>query len=86
MLENSGHLRGVVGVAVGQYFKCGGDKTTQGDWTAIDVLRDRLARLDVPILGGLPLGHGRYPRAVPHGTRATIDAKTKTLTVSAGVR
>ncbi len=86
MLQNSGHLKGIVGVAVGQYFKCGGDATTRGDWTAIDVLRDRLARLNVPILGGLPLGHGERPLAVPIGTMATLDTKTKTLIVHPGVR
>lgn len=86
MLENAGYLKGIKGVAVGQYFKCGADATTQGTWTAIDVLRDRLSRLNVPILGGLPIGHGAHPRAVPLGTRATLDADSGTLTVEAGVR
>jgi muramoyltetrapeptide carboxypeptidase len=86
MLQNAGHLNGIVGVAVGQYFECGGDATTQGNWSAVDVLRDRLARFNVPILGGLPLGHGNYPLAVPVGTVATLDTEAKTLTVQAGVR
>lgn len=86
MLQNAGHLKGVIGVAVGQYFKCGGDATTRGDWSAIDVLRDRLTHLNVPILGGLPLGHGENPLAVPLGTVATLNTKTKTLIVNPGVR
>lgn len=85
MLQNAGHLKGIVGIAVGQYFKCGGDATTQGDWTAIDVLRDRLAHYNVPILGGLPLGHGNHPIAVPIGTMAVLDAKAKTLTVDPSI-
>ena len=48
-------------MAVGQYTECGGNPDDQGDWTAIDVLRDRLGRLGVPILGGLPIGHGAGP-------------------------
>jgi muramoyltetrapeptide carboxypeptidase len=86
MLQNAGHLKGIVGVAVGQYFKCGGDATTQGAWTAIDVLRDRLTRFNVPILGGLPLGHGEHPLAVPISTMAALDAKAKTLTIHGGVK
>lgn len=86
MLHNAGHLNGLVGVAVGQYFKCGGDATTQGEWTAVDVLRDRLARLNVPVLGGLPLGHGDNPLAVPLGTEATLDTETKTLVVNPAVQ
>ena len=58
----------------------------QGSWTAVDVLRDRLDRLDVPIVGGLPIGHGRHPIAVPTGTTATLDADEGTLTVTSAVR
>ena len=85
MLTNAGLLRHVVGVAVGQYTDCGPDATTQGDWTAIDVLRDRLHRLGVPVLGGLPIGHGRPATAVPVGTMATLDADAGTLTVASAV-
>ena len=83
MLENAGHLKGIRGVAVGRYHLCGGDATTQGEWTAIDVLRDRLSRLNVPILGGLPLGHGENTESVPLGTLATLDTDNGTLTVDA---
>jgi muramoyltetrapeptide carboxypeptidase len=80
MLTNAGHLDGLRGVAVGQFTKCG----THGDWTAVDVLRDRLNRLGVPILGGLPIGHGMHPRTVPLGTVATLDADAGTLVVDSG--
>lgn len=85
MLRNAGHLRGVRGVAVGQYTNCEPDAATQGDWTVLDVLRDRLGRLGVPILGGLPIGHGEGPRAVPIGTTATLDADAGTLTIAPAV-
>lgn len=86
MLTNARHLDGIVGVAVGRYYLCGPDETTQGEWTAIDVLRDRLHRLNVPILGGLALGHGKNTESVPLGTMATLDADTGTLTVEAAVK
>lgn len=85
MLQNAGHLKGIKAVAVGQYTNCTSDATTQGSWTAIDVLRDRLGKLGVPILSGLPIGHGENPLAVPIGTKATLDATTKTLTVEPAV-
>ncbi len=86
MLANSGALAGIVGVAVGQYTRCGGDERTQGEWTDIDVLRDRLSQFGVPILGGLPLGHGDNPLAVPIGTIAHLDADAGTLRVGAAVQ
>lgn len=86
MLQKAGHLAGICGVAVGRYFLCGPDATTQGEWTAVDVLRDRLHRLNVPILGGLPLGHGGNTESLPVGTMATLDADAGTLTVAPGVQ
>ncbi len=85
MLANSGALQGIAGVAVGQYTKCGTDDSTRGNWTEIDVLRDRLAELQVPVLGGLPIGHGDNPQAVPIGTPATLDATAGVLHVAPAV-
>lgn len=86
MLLNAGHLRGICGVAIGQYTRCEPDASTKGDWTVLDVLRDRIGRLGVPILGGLPIGHGDHPLAVPIGTVATMDADAGILTVDPAVR
>jgi len=85
MLENAGHLTGLKGIAIGQYTECGPDATTQGNWTTNDVIGERLRRLNVPILGGLPIGHGDSPVAVPIGTMATLDANSGTLTVESAV-
>lgn len=84
-LTKIGALRNIAGIAVGQYAGCGPDATTQGDWHTNDVLRDKLERLGVPILGGLPIGHGNSPLAVPIGSRATLDTAAKTLTVESAV-
>ena len=82
-----GHLKGIAGVAVGQYTGCGSgtDPTSNSRCTEIDVLRDRLTCLGVPVLGGLPIGHGEDPVALPIGTIATLDADAGTLTVESGV-
>jgi muramoyltetrapeptide carboxypeptidase len=77
MLRKAGHLHGVAGVALGQF--TGFDMNAS--ITIVDLLRDHLERLGVPILGGLPLGHGREPLAVPIGCMATLDAANRMMTV-----
>ena len=74
-------LDGVAGVAVGQFTDC----ADGWDVTVNDVLIDRLGDLGVPVLGGLPIGHGTGQLTVPVGTRATLDADTGVLTVAPGV-
>jgi len=88
MLINSGIIRNVAGIAVGQYTECGNATDPSGitTCTEIDILRDRLGQLGVPILGGLPIGHGKNPIALPIGTKAVLDADAGTLRVTAGVR
>lgn len=82
-LLRSGRLEGLRGVALGQFLRSG-DKR-EGKWSAVDVLYDRLSPLGVPVLGGLPLGHGPRPLTVPLGTSAFMDTAARTLTVQPGV-
>lgn len=77
-LIKSGYLASIAGVAVGQFANFAPSKGL----TVVDVLRDRLGVLGVPVLGGLPLGHGDNALAIPIGTESTLDADNKTLTVS----
>ena len=81
-LLKSGALAGVAGVAVGQFTGFASSKGV----TVVELLRERLAHLAVPILGGLPFGHGDNPVAVPVGTQAVLDASGGTLTVAAAMR
>ncbi len=87
-LSRSGAFDGVRGIALGQFlgFEQDDGDPTLGGWGVVDVLRDRLDRLGVPILGGLPAGHGDHPPTIPIGTEATIDTAAGTLTVQAAVR
>jgi len=82
-LLNSGVLEGVRGVAVGQFVRSAAP--APGKWSFLEILDDRLGTLGIPILGGLPFGHGRIPSTVPLGTTAVLDAEAGTLTVEPAV-
>jgi muramoyltetrapeptide carboxypeptidase len=47
---------------------------------------DHLAALGVPVLGGLPVGHGPDQLTVALGVPATIDVGAGTLTVESAVQ
>ena len=47
--------------------------------TARNVVLDRLGSLGVPILSGLPIGHGQENLALVIGAKARIDQKTGRL-------
>lgn len=76
----SDSLEGITGIAIGRFD--GFDGYEDRGWTICDVLQDRLAPLDVPVLGGLPIGHGPDPRTVPMGVHARLDADLGTLTTT----
>jgi muramoyltetrapeptide carboxypeptidase len=80
-LRRAGGLTGLAGVAVGQFTNC------TDDWavTVADVLSEHLNALGVPVLGGLPIGHGREQLAVPIGVPAVLDAASGTLTTEPAV-
>ncbi|WP_020386244.1 hypothetical protein [Kribbella catacumbae] len=82
-LLRSGVLRGLRGVALGQFTGFAG--YTDRGWTLVEVLKDRLGKFDVPVLGGLPVGHGPEALAVPIGPEAVLDTEAGTLTVRPAV-
>ena len=85
-LTHAGKLDNVAGVVVGDMDKCDwGDLRPVSDWARSrsieDVLEERLEPLGVPVLYGLPLGHGKHLAALPLGVACTLDADARTLTV-----
>lgn len=82
-LGNCGILQSLAGIAIGQFTEPTG---AGGVVTPADVLRERLCGLGIPVLGGLPIGHGQNNIAVPLGTEATLDAERGTLVVAPAVR
>lgn len=63
-LRTSGQLSRVTGVCVGDLT---GDGRSALQRPALEVVRDCLAPLGVPLFAGLPVGHGRTNRALPLG-------------------
>jgi muramoyltetrapeptide carboxypeptidase len=82
-LEQIGKLVGVRGIVVGELAGCEGDGYTSAprSKTLESVLEDRLGGLGVPVLYGLPLGHGATLATLPLGVGATVDADAMTLTI-----
>jgi muramoyltetrapeptide carboxypeptidase len=82
-LEQLGKLDGARGIVVGELAGC-----EWYDWTSAprtktleEVLEGRLAHLGLPVLYGLPLGHGDSLATLPLGVEATLDADKRTLTI-----
>jgi muramoyltetrapeptide carboxypeptidase len=74
----AGALDGIAGIAIG--YLQGFEGYADRGWTVLDVLRDRLRLLEVPVLAGLPLGHDESPRTVGLGLAHRLDADAATLT------
>jgi muramoyltetrapeptide carboxypeptidase len=82
-LEQAGKLEGVRGIVVGELAGCEWHDYTSSprSKTLENVLEDRLGGLGVPVLYGLPLGHGASLATLPLGVEATVDADALTLTI-----
>lgn len=84
-LQQAGKLDGVAGVLVAELPYTEWGQGIGPDWprvrTVDDVLDARLGGLGVPVLYGLPVGHGDALATLPLGVEATLDADALTLTI-----
>jgi muramoyltetrapeptide carboxypeptidase len=64
---------GVAGVVLGSWTDCGPG--------ALETVVERLEVLGVPLISGLPFGHGVPQLTMPLGVEATLDADAGTLTL-----
>lgn len=83
-LLNSGGLGGVRGVVVGTAVRCDPAAGVPSG-TFDEVIAERLADLDVPVLTGLPVGHSDHQRAFVHGGRVTLDGTQGSLEIVEGL-
>ncbi|WP_372571101.1 hypothetical protein [Ruegeria jejuensis] len=75
MLVRAGHLDGIAGIAIGHI----NGTPPNPPIDATGLLRRHLEKFDVPILGGLPIGHDPDTRSVVLGAETLIDAGTGRL-------
>ena len=83
-MTQAGLLHGVVGVVVGELVRCDWSRERPEmpqNLSIEDVLEQYLAALGVPVLYGLPMGHGEHLTTTPLGVQATSDAGARTVTL-----
>ena len=83
-LLNAGLLQQVAGVAFGTVTQCLdplAKRAREYRQTALDVIRERLAPLGIPVLAGLPFGHQPINATIPTGIRARLDANRGDLEI-----
>lgn len=80
-LALAGTLDRVAGVLLGTFTRC--DARADGT-TAPQVLRERLGGLRVPVLSGVPSGHGDEPLELPFGSTARIESERGVVTFLPG--
>ncbi|MFP4037388.1 MAG: hypothetical protein ACLFUE_07690 [Desulfobacteraceae bacterium] len=66
-LALSGVFRGLAGLLIGDFIGCGDPYAVQ------DLLMEHVGPLEIPVMAGFPVGHGRVNRLVPMGLEATVD-------------
>ncbi len=76
-LMQAGFFEGVRGIVLGSFTLCEPDP----DGVTVDeVLAERLTRLDVPVVSGMPVGHGSQNATLGMGALVTLDADRGCLT------
>lgn len=82
----AGLFDGAAAVVLGEFTRC--DEPADA-WpglpspTAEEVVVERLGSLGIPIVAGLPIGHGNSNRAVPLGAAVTVEAPAITPSAAA---
>ena len=82
-LLNAGLLQQCAGICISEHTECEPDPLRR-EWNGPtleleDVLAATVVPLGIPVLYGLPLGHGRHLETVPFGIRARLDADAGVL-------
>jgi len=72
-LLNSGAFEGAVGIALGEFTACGSPRALAS------VVRERLGGLGLPVLTGLPCGHGPTNLPFVYGSWASLEGSWLTF-------
>ncbi len=77
-LKQSINLRELAGIALGVFAEC--DAPDDKSQTVIDVVKDQLGNLGIPVIYGLSFGHIRDQFTLPVGIEAELDTEKATMT------
>lgn len=84
-LKLAGKLDTLAGFIVGEHVECGPRQFrpsyAYGTFSTEEVYRQHLEPLGVPVMVGLPCGHGKHLATLPLGAKARLDADKLTLEV-----
>lgn len=83
-LRLSGVLRGVRGIALGDFYRCR-PRSRRPELKLGDVLRDHIEPLGVPALAGIRAGHKRVNLPFPLGALASLDPRSGLLRFEEGL-
>jgi muramoyltetrapeptide carboxypeptidase len=84
-LELAGIFSRVAGIVVGDLVACAEPQGSRvASPSAIEVVRERLGRLGIPVALGAHVGHGERNLALPYGVEVRLDAQAGTLVALAG--
>ena len=78
-LRAAGKFDRVAGVALGSFTSC--DDERYPEWTVERIFDDVFGSLGVPVVAGLPFGHGSENRPWPFGGRAALDGSRGELEI-----
>jgi muramoyltetrapeptide carboxypeptidase len=78
-LKQSVNLHELAGIALGIFEGC--DAPDEKSQTVIDVVRDQLGGLGIPVIYGLSFGHIRDQFTLPLGIEAELDTQNATMTL-----
>ncbi len=78
-LRQTINLRQLAGIALGVFEDCN-PKDATASQSLIEVLKDRLGGLGIPVIYGLSFGHIRDQFTLPIGIEAELDAEKATIT------
>ncbi len=83
-LENAGKFDKVKAIVIGECYNCEPRSLEPNyyvDLSSEDIFEEHLAKLNIPVLYGLPLGHTYDLATVPIGVNAKVDADNKIFTI-----
>ena len=72
-LRDSGAFRGAVGIALGEFTDC--KIPSAADWTLDELMTDLLLPLGLPVICGLPVGHGSRNRPFQIGAEGVLSVE-----------